>query len=162
MAEPERTYREVAFEDWIAQGEDFSAHDDCRLKVTRGAEVIAVTLRVTSVPQDIITAWQRRRPRPPVRPVTDKATRQTSLVPDEQDPKYLEALDAYNLQMTREIVGRGIAQPLTLLDGRAATTPDERFQALEARGLSGQHFVALTQAILGLTEWSEAERERHL
>ena len=62
----------------------------------------------------------------------------------------------------REVVGRGVAATLKMRDGSLAETPEQRYRALEERGLSGVHFTEIAQQILQLTQWTEEERDRFL
>ena len=72
------------------------------------------------------------------------------------------AQEDYDLGFRREVVGRGVAATLKMRDGSLAETPEQRYRALEERGLSGVHFTEIAQQILQLTQWTEEERDRFL
>ena len=160
--------REVNIED-LADDNAFAAWGYVPLKVQRGDEVLAVKVKITSVPQETIDELRRKAPRPPSKTVMldptnpDHAalgvtTRQKGIIPDYNDPEYSTANEEYNNSFRREVVGRGVASNLRLKDGTAAETPEQRYRALEERGLSGVHFTEIAQQILQLTQWSEDER----
>lgn len=158
--EPE--YTTVDFADLAGDADPLSAYGYCELRVQRGHAVRSVRIKIVSVPQDVLTALRKDTPRPPQRAVTDPRTRQRTYEPDPNDPKYVAEMDEHAMRMAREIIGRGVAEALTNPDGTPATTPDQRFAALESKGLTGPQFTELTTAILRLTDWSEEERERRL
>lgn len=171
---PEAAVREIDIEELYEQADGaFASWGYSRLKVTKGDEVLAVLVRIGSVPQDLVDALRRKAPRPPVKtvmldPNTEDGralgvtTRQKAQVPDFGDPAYVEALQQHQQMFTREIVGRGVTSKLRFKDGRTAEAPEERYAALEEHGLSGPHFLQLTDDILNLTQWTEVERANFL
>lgn len=156
----EMKVREVAFED-LTQDEGFSAYGYVRLKVQRGDEILAIKLRIISIPQEELMKLRKQSPRPPIKPQMDPVSKQRIMLADPSDEGYQVKLEAYQIMLTREAVGRGIGVPL-FLDGQPASTPEEKYKALEARGLTSSHFTELAGAILRLTDWTETERENHL
>jgi hypothetical protein len=60
------------------------------------------------------------------------------------------------------VVGRGVASQLKLQDGSLASTPEQRYKALEEKGISGIHFAEIAQQILNLTTWTDDERTNFL
>ena len=168
MAETRRP-TEVLLED-LAADDAFQSWGYAHLKVTHGEKLLSVKVRVSSVPQDVIDEMRKKTPRPPaktttIEPGTDDArrmnvtTRTRAIVPDFTNEKYQEDLEAHNLWFTQRVVGHGVTAPLTLKDGSPAATPEQKYRALQDRGLSGSHFAELAQEILRLTDWSESERE---
>lgn len=170
MATPK--YREVSIED-LHEEDAFSAWGYVTLKVQRGPEVLGVKVKITSVPQETIDDLRKKAPRPPSKTVMLDPTnpdhaamgitsRQKGILPDWNDSEYTAAREEYDLAFRREVVGRGVASDLRMKDGALAKTPEERYRALEERGLSGVHFTEIAQQILQLTQWSEDERENFL
>ena len=168
MAETRRP-TEVLLED-LAADDAFQSWGYARLKVTHGEKLLSVKVRVSSVPQEVIDEMRKKTPKPPaktatIEPGTDDArrmgitTRTRAVLPDFTDEKYQNDLEAHNLWFTQQIVGHGLASPITLKDGSPAVTPEQKYRALQDRGLSGSHFAELAQEILRLTDWSESERE---
>lgn len=164
-------YREVDFDQVVGDQDPFAAWGYSRLKVQRGDEVIVVKVKIQSIGHDVLEELRKQAPKPPSKMASldgEGVTRGVAggrgkaLVPDFTDAKFLEQMEEHNLRLTREVVGRGMATPLTLRSGEAAKTPEERYRALEERGLSGTHFAELAKDILRLTDWSEEERERFL
>lgn len=165
--------REVNIEDLEHDESAFAAWGYVPLKVQRGEEILAVRIKITSVPQEMIDDLRKKAPRPPSKDVMldpanpDHAAlgatvRQKARIPDYNDPEYQAANEEYNTNFRREVVGRGVASALKLKDGTPALTPEQRYRALEERGLSGVHFTEIAQQILQLTQWSEDERENFL
>ena len=165
-------YREVDIEA-IEEEDAFSAWGYVTLKVQRGTEILGVKVKVESVPQETIDALRKRAPRPPVKTVMldpsmpeavalGVTTRQKAIIPDYSDPAFQEQQEAFDTAFRNEVVGRGVASKLTLKGGGIAQTPEERYRALEERGLSGLHFTELAQKILSLTQWTEDERTNFL
>lgn len=140
----------------------FAAHGIARLKVQRGDKLRIVAVRIKSMPQDELDDIRRRAPKPPSKMFTDPSTKQKVMIPDLTDAAYLEKAEQYQREFTKQVVGRGVDVKLTLQDGRTATTPEEKFEALQQRGLTGPQFTDLTNAILGLTQFSDEEREKFL
>jgi len=166
-------FREVNIEDLGEEKEAFTAWGWVTLKVQRGDEIVGVKVKITSVPQETIEELRKRQPKAPsstvmLDPSMPEAqalgvtTRQKAIVPNYNDPVYLDALEAYNLTFRREVVGRGVASKLRLKDGTAATTPEELYRALEENGVSGIHFAEIAQQILNLTQWTDEERVNFL
>lgn len=157
-----------------AQEDDaFSAWGYCVLKVQRGEETLGIRVKIISVPQELIDGLTKKAPRPPAKtvmidPGSEDArrlgitSRQKVIMPDYSDAKYQEDREAYELTFRREVVGRGVASSLSLRDGRKAETPEDRYRALDERGLSGLHFTELAENILRLTQWTEEERASFL
>ena len=171
MAQPQQVYREVDIEQ--AEQDAFEAWGWVTLKVQRGAELLGIKVKITSVPQETIDDLRKKAPRPPARAVmADPAnpdhaalgvvTRQKLILPDYSDSEYIARKDAYDISFRNEIVGRGVASKLTLKDGTVAETPEQKYKALEERGISGFHFTDIAQAILNLTQWTEEERTNFL
>ena len=146
----------------------FEAWGYVYLKVQRGDDTYSVRVKVNSVPQETIDQIRKKAPRPPSKTVMldpsnpDHAsltqTRQKANVPDFADPEYVALKEAFDLNFRNEVVGRGVATKLVLKDGTDAVTPEQKYQALAERGLSGFHFSEIAQRILELTQWSEEER----
>jgi hypothetical protein len=170
MSESNGNIRIVNIED-IQEADAFKATGFAFLKVVRQGATVAVRVEITSVPQDVIDEVNKRAPKPPTRtlmidPQSDEGRRlnitgagkQRVMVPDYSDAQYQEKRDAHDQMFRREIVGRGVASNLKLKSGKMAETPQERYQALEERELSGLHFAELAESILKLTNWSEEER----
>lgn len=164
----ETKFRLVDIED-VQETEAFSAWGYVTLKVQRGDETVGIRVRVASVPQEDIDAMRKSAPRPPAKSVMldpsnpehaamGVTARQKGILPDFSDNEYLEKKDAYDVSFRNEVVGRGVASKLTLKDGTPAVTPDQKYKALEERGLSGFHFTEIAQRILELTQWTEDER----
>lgn len=165
--------REVAIEDLEDDAAAFAAWGYVPLKVQRGDEVLAVKVKITSVPQETIDDLRKKAPKPPSKTVMLDPTnpehaamgitsRQKGILPDWNDTEYTQAREEYDLSFRREVVGRGLASSLKLKSGKPAETPEERYRALEERGLSGVHFTEIAQQILQLTQWSEDERTNFL
>lgn len=171
MATAPLKYREVDIEE---VGQDaFEAWGYVTLKVQRGDELLGVRVKIGSVPQETIDDLRKRAPKPPAKttmldPSMPEAaalgvtTRQKAIIPDFTDPEYLRLQEAFELSFRRELVGRGVASNINLKDGTKAETPEQRYKALEERGLSGVHFTEIAQQILSLTQWSEDERTNFL
>lgn len=171
MAHGKLAYREVDIEE---VGQDaFEAWGYVTLKVQRGEELLGVRVKIVSVPQESIDALRKGAPRPPAKttmldPTMPEAqalgvtTRQKAILPDYSDPEYQKLQEAYDLNFRKEIVGRGVGSNLVLKDGMKAETPEQRYRALEERGLSGIHFTEIAQEILRLTQWTEDERTNFL
>lgn len=166
-------FREIDIEELESDKEAFTAWGWVTLKVQRGEEIIGVKVKITSVPQETIDDLRKRQPKPPSRtlmldPSMPEAqalgvtTRQKATIPDYNDQVYLDTLDAYNMTFRREVVGRGVASQLKLQDGSLASTPEQRYKALEEKGISGIHFAEIAQQILNLTTWTEDERTNFL
>jgi hypothetical protein len=171
MADPTK-YREALIED-LQEDDAFSAWGYVTLKVQRGDETLGVKVKITSVPQETIDDLRKKAPRPPSKTVMldpsnpDHAalgvtTRQKAILPDFSDEEFNVRREEHDLAFRREVVGRGVAVKLKLKNGSFAETPEERYRALEERGLSGIHFVEMATQILSLTQWTEEERERFL
>ena len=165
-------YREVGIED-LQDSDALAAWGFAVLKVTKGPEVLGVKVRITSVPQDVIDDLRKKSPRPPSKmvmgdPSNDEhkalgiTTRRAVYVPDYNDPEYVAALDEYNRTFSKEVVGRGVEAKLNLKDGSAAQTPEQKYRALEERGLTGTHFAEITNQIMALVQWTEDERTNFL
>jgi len=165
-------YREVNIED-IHEEDAFSAWGYVTLKVQRGDEVLGVKVKITSVPQEMVDSLRKKAPKPPTKTVMldptnpDHAalgitTRQKAMIPDYNDPEYRQASEEHDLSFRREVVGQGVASSLRLKDGSKAEAPEQRYRALEERGLSGVHFTEIATQILQLTQWSEEERANFL
>lgn len=170
MAQGQR-YREVDIEE--VGNDAFEAWGYVTLKVQRGEELLGVKVKIVSVPQEMIDTLRKTAPRPPSKtvmldPSSPEAqalgvtTRQKAVIPDFSDPDYRNNQEAWDLSFRREIVGRGVGSNLTLKDGAKAENPEQRYRALEERGLSGVHFTEIAQQILTLTQWSEDERTNFL
>lgn len=160
MDEKRNTIKEVDIE--AAEQDTFSAYGYARLKVQRGDETLAVKVRVTSVPTDELDRLRKKAPKPPAKKFVDPQTRGTMMIPDLTDNRYLEEMEEHNRTFTREVVGRGVAANLKMKDGTTAATPEQKWIALEERGLSGPQFAELTNTILSLTQWTDEEREKFL
>ena len=171
MAEGQK-FRAVDIED-LSEADAFAAWGYVTLKVQRGDELLGVRIKITSVPQEMIDTLRKRAPRPPTKTVMgdpnnpDHAalgitTRRAVQVPDYNDAEYRAQQEDYDLGFRREVVGRGVAATLKMRDGSLAETPEQRYRALEERGLSGVHFTEIAQQILQLTQWTEEERDRFL
>ena len=165
-------YREVNIED-IQEDGAFEAWGFAHLKVQRGDETLGIKVRIGSVPQETIDAIRKTAPRPPAKPVMldptnpdhsamGITTRAKAILPDYADDDYLKAKEAYDLKLRNEVVGLGVASKLKLKDGSIAETPEQRYQALVERGLSGFHFGEIAQRIFELTQWTEEERENFM
>jgi hypothetical protein len=164
------TYREVDIED-ISEREAFEAWGYVTLKVQRGPETLGVKVKITSVPQEKLDALRASAPRPPVRPVMldptnpehaalGVQTRRQGMLPDFGDEEYLTQKDAHDLRFRNAVVGLGVAANLKVPStGNVAVTADDKYKALEERGLSTFHFAELAQNILQLTQWKEEEKE---
>ena len=157
----------------IEEDDAFAAWGYCVLKVQRGDETLGIRVRIISIPQELIDEMSKKAPRPPAKtvmldPGSEDArrlgvqTRQKVIMPDYSDVTYQEAREAHDLAFRREVVGRGVASVLSLRAGGKAETPEDRYRALEERGLSGLHFTELAENILRLTQWTEDERESFL
>lgn len=166
-------YREVDIEELENEKEAFSAWGWVTLKVQRGDDTIGVKVKITSVPQEIIDELRKKQPKPPsivkmLDPSMPEAqalgvtSRQKAIIPDYNDQTYLDMLEAYNLTFRREVVGRGVASNLKFQDGTLAQTPEQRYKALEEKGISGIHFAEIAQNIMNLTTWTEEERTNFL
>lgn len=154
----------------VQEDDAFAAWGYVTLKVQRGEETLGIRVRVTSVPQEDIDAMRKASPKPPAKAMMldptnpdhqamgITGTRQKAILPDYSDPDFLEKKEAYDLSFRNEVVGRGMASKLSLKDGTPAVTPEQRYKALEERGLSGFHFSEIAQRILELTQWTEEER----
>lgn len=162
-------YRAVDIED-IQEDGAFEAWGYVHLKVVRGDEILGVRVRVNSVPQETIDAIRKKTPRPPSKAemldpsnpehaAMGVTTRQKGILPNYNDSDYAQAKEAFDVSFRNEVVGRGLASKLLLKSGEAATTPEQKYKALEERGLSGFHFSEIAQRILELTQWTEEERE---
>jgi hypothetical protein len=160
--------REVNIED-LEDDAAFAAWGYVPLKVQRGDEVLAVKVKITSVPQETIDDLRKKAPKPPSKTVMldpsnpehsamGITSRQKGILPDWNDAEYTQAREEYDLTFRREVVGRGVASNLKLKTGQPALTSEERYRALEERGLSGVHFSEIASQILQLTQWSEDER----
>ena len=160
--------RVVSVED-LNEQDAFAAWGYAHLKVQKGDETLAVQVKIGSVPQDVVDSLRRKAPKPPTKAVmgdptnADHAamgvtTRQKLMLPDFNDDEYRVRQEEFDLNFRREVVGLGVLSKLKLKDGRIAETPEERYQALEDRGISGIHFSEIAQQILALTSWSEEER----
>ncbi len=167
-------YRAIAIED-IQDDDAFSAWGYVTLKVVRGEDLLGVQVKIRSVPQEIIDQLRKRAPKPPGKVVMldpsmpeaaalGVTTRQKATIPDFNDEKYRESLEEYDLMFRREVVGHGVSSALKLKKegGRVAETPEEKYRALEERGISGIHFSEMAQQILNLTQWTEDERSNFL
>jgi hypothetical protein len=165
-------YREVDIES-ITENDAFEAWGYVHLKVVRGDEVLGVRVKICSVPQETIDDLRKKAPRPPsvtkmLDPNTPEAQamgitqRQKAILPDYNDPEYVKAQEDFDLMFRREIVGRGVKSNLTMKNGTAAQTPEERYRALEEKGISGIHFGEIAQQIMALTTWTEDERTNFL
>jgi hypothetical protein len=171
--QPQTAYREVNIED-ISETEAFEAWGYVTLKVQRGDEVLGVKVKITSVPQERLDALRAQAPRPPVRPVMldpsnpDHAalgvtTRRQGMLPDFGDDEYLTQKDLHDLKFRNAVVGLGVAAKLSVPStGALAVTAEDKYKALEERGLSTFHFAELAQNILQLTQWKEEERENFM
>lgn len=164
--------REVNIEE-LDDDAAFAAWGYVPLKVQRGDEILAVKVKITSVPQETIDDLRKKAPKPPSKTVMLDPTnpehaamgitsRQKGILPDWNDAEYNQAREQYDLSFRREVVGRGVASNLKMKSGKIADTPEERYRALEERGLSGVHFTEIAQQILQLTQWSEDERTNFL
>lgn len=171
----DQTYKEVSLSELEGEtgGDAFASWGFARVKVSRGDEILAVKIRVRSVPHELLEALRKSAPKPPSKTVMldpknpDHAalgatTRQKAIIPDFNDADYVEKADAHQRQMTYEVVGRGVDETLKLRDGSPADTPAKVYKALEERGLSGTHFTEIAGTIMRLTDWSEEERENFL
>jgi hypothetical protein len=165
-------FKEVDIEE-LHDDDAFAAWGYVTLKVQRGEEILGVKVKIASVPQEMIDTLRKKAPRPPTKTVMldpsnpDHAalgatTRQKALIPDFNDAEYRVALEEHDLLFRREIVGRGVASKLKLRDGSPADSPEQKYRALEERGLSGLHFTEIAGQILQLTQWSEEERANFL
>lgn len=165
-------YREVDIES-ITENDAFEAWGYVHLKVVRGDEVLGVRVKICSVPQETIDDLRKKAPRPPsVTKMLDPSmpeaqamgvtTRQKAILPDFNDPEFVKAQEAFDLMFRREIVGRGVKSNLMLKSGIVAQTPEERYRALEEKGISGIHFGEIAQQIMALTTWTEDERTNFL
>jgi len=171
----ELTYREVSLSELedVAGQDAFASWGFARIKVSRGDEILAVKIRVCSVPHELLEKLRKGAPKPPSKTVMldpknpDHAalgvsTRQKAIIPDYNDADYTAKAETHQREMTYEIVGRGVDEPLKLRDGSTADTPAKVYKALEERGLSGTHFTEIANTIMRLTDWSEEERENFL
>lgn len=165
-------YREVNIED-IQDADAFQAWGYVTLKVQRGPEILGVKVRITSVPQEVVDALRKKAPRPPSKTVMldpsnpehaalGITTRQKAIIPDFNDSEYRAAQDAFDESFRKEVVGHGVDVKLTLKTGVTAIEPEQKYKALEERGLSGIHFSEIAQQILALTQWTEDERSNFL
>lgn len=172
MATPVGKFRQVDIED-VQDAEAFESWGYAHLKVTRGDEVLGVRVKICSVPQEMIDALRKKSPRPPsVTKMLDPSmpdaqamgitTRQKAILPDYNDPEFVKAQEAFDLMFRREIVGRGVKSQLIMKDGTAAQTPEQKYKALEEKGISGIHFGEMAQQIMALTTWTEDERTNFL
>lgn len=167
---PKPQYREVDIEQ-IDDRDAFQAWGYVTLKVQKGDEVVGVKVRITSVPQEKLDALRAAAPRPPVRSIMldptnpehaalGVTTRRQGMLPDYGDETYLTEKDAHDLKFRNAVVGLGVAAKLTVPStGTIAESPEEKYRALEERGLSTFHFAELAQNILQLTQWKENEQE---
>lgn len=167
---PQPTYREVDIEE-ISEREAFEAWGYVTLKVQRGPDILGVKVKIASVAQEKLDALRAQAPRPPVRPVMldpsnpehaalGVQTRRQALLPDYGDEAYLTEKDAYDMKFRNAVVGLGVAAKLEVPSTKQpAVTADEKYKALEERGLSTFHFAELAQNILQLTQWKEDEKE---
>ena len=154
----------------LAAEDAFQSWGYAYLKVTKGESAMRVKVRIRSVPQEVIDEIRKKAPKPPAHTVMldpsseegrrlGVTTRQKATVPNFSDAKYQEELEAHNLLFTQKVVGMGVDETLSLRDGSAAVHPEQKYKALQEKGLSGSHMVELSQSILKLTDWSEQERE---
>lgn len=146
----------------VEAADAFAAYGYARLKVQRGDKVQIIKVKVASLKTDELEALRKSAPKPPSKMFTDPNSKQRVMIPDLTDTKYLTLAEEFNRQFTREVVGRGVTAKLTLTDGSVASTPEQVYQALLDRGLSGSQFAELTQTILNLTQWTDEEREKFL
>lgn len=171
MAGP--TFREVDIESFESEKDGLLAWGYVTLKVRRDNEILGIRVKIESVPQELIDNLRKKQPRPPSKTVMldpsmpeaqnlGVTTRQKATIPDYNDPVYLEQLEEYNLQFRQEIVGRGLKSKLKLNDGVMAESPEQRYRALQERGITGIHFAEIAQEILNLTTWTEEERVNFL
>lgn len=159
---PAGRYQEIDLGDVIGEADAFAAYGYCYLKVQRGDTVRRVRVRVVSIPQDELDRLRAKAPKPPSKTQIDPQTRQRVLMPDLADPDYVEKSTGYQQRFVREVVGRGIDEKIMFPDGHMAQTPEEKWKALEARGITNTQFLEIGNTILQLTEWTEDERTRFL
>lgn len=165
-------YQQIDIEE-VQDTDAFSAWGYVVLKVVRGDEIVGIRVKIGSVPQEDIDVLRKKAPKPPGKTVMldptnpDHAalgvtTRQKGIIPDFNDEKFRIDQEEFDVMFRREVVGKGVRSDLKLKDGRVADTPEERYKALEERGISGIHFSEIAQQILQLTQWSEDERTNFL
>jgi hypothetical protein len=165
-------FRQIDIEE-VQDVDAFSAWGYVVLKVMRGDEIVGIRVKIGSVPQEDIDLLRKKTPKPPGKTVMldptnpDHAalgitTRQKGIIPDFNDDKFRIEQEEFDVMFRREVVGKGVRSGLTLKDGRPAVTPEERYKALEERGISGIHFSEIAQQILNLTSWTEDERTNFL
>lgn len=167
-----QNFKQVDIEE-LQDDDAFSAWGYVTLKVQRGEQILGVRVKITSVPQEMIDDLRKKAPRPPTKMVMldpsnpDHAalgatTRQKAMIPDFNDAEYRLQQEEHDLAFRREVVGRGVASKLRMKDGQDAMSPEQKYRALEERGLSGLHFTEIATQILQLTQWSEEERANFL
>ena len=164
-------------EDFVSQhvSDGFESYGYAHLKITKGDHVYAVRVKVGSVPHEEIERLRKGAPRPPsidrwFDPTQDRDTanalgiqsKQRLRMPDFSNTDYLDALQAFNMRLQGEIVGRGVLSKLVLKDGTVAQTPEQKYQALQEMGLSLTHLAEISTEVLRLTDWSDEERDRFL
>lgn len=159
----------------VQEPDAFSAWGYVTLKVQRGEKTQGIRVKIGSVPQEAIDDLRKKSPKPPSRTVMldpsmpeaaalGVTTRQKAIIPDYNDDEYRIKQEEFDLMFRREVVGRGVRSELPLKEkgGAIAQTPEERYKALEERGISGIHFSEMAQQILNLTQWTEDERANFL
>ena len=172
MATASRANFEIVDIEDVLELDAFQAHGYAMLKVQRGDVTRAVRVKVGSVSQDLIDEYAKKAPKPPavtkvVDPQTEEGqrlglnSRRAVIMPDFTDEDYIKAAAEYDLSFRRVVVAHGVRSNLTL-GGAAAVTPEDKYKALEERGLSTLHFGELAKTILDLTQWTEEERQRFL
>lgn len=165
-------YQEVDLATLMQEPDAFSAWGFARIKVQRGDITRVVKIKITSVPQDVVDKLQDAAPKPPLIDIMldptnpDHAalgitTRQKGRVPNYGDPDFQKMLREHTSSVTRQVVGLGVHPDEKLLtpDGDHASTPDERFDALERMKLAAAHFADIATAIMRLTSFTEEERQ---
>lgn len=167
-----QNFKQVDIEE-LQDDDAFSAWGYVTLKVQRGDDILGIKVKIKSVPQEMVESLRKQAPKPPTRTVMLDPTnpdhaalgitsRQKAMIPDYNDSEYQAARETHDLMVRRVVVGEGVASKLRMRDGTPAETPEQRFRALEERGLSGVHFTEIASEILSLTQWTEEERANFL
>lgn len=173
MDAPTKKFRTVDL-DTFSDEDSFNAWGYAFLKVVQGEEVLAVRVKIGSIPHEEVEKLRKRAPRPPsVMKIIDPTSEEgrslgitqrglKTILQDFSNEKYQDEMQAFNIQFNAEVVGRGVLTPVRFKDGRDAKTPEEKYMALQEKGLSVMHFGELSTEILNLTNWSDEERGRFL
>lgn len=166
-------YEEIALSDLVQQQDAFSAWGFARIKVQRGDKTHIVKIKITSVPQDVVDKLHDGAPKPPLTDIMldptnpehaalGIQTRQKGRVPNYGDADFQKAFKEHTAKVTQQVVGLGVHpdEKLKNEDGSPASTPDERYSALERMKLSATHYSDIATAIYRLTSFTEDERQQ--